>query len=154
MISIIVAYDQERAIAKDGKIPWQLPEDMAHFKTTTKNSTVVMGRKTWESLPSRFRPLPGRCNIVLSRHGVFSGALATSSLEDAVQIGGPNVFIIGGGQIYREALERGLVDKVIASEVKGVYGGDVFFPELPGWIGKPKKMFEQFTVVEYTRSQG
>lgn len=151
MINIIVAYDEERAIAKDGKIPWRLPEDMSHFRQTTGNFPVVMGRKTWETLPPRFRPLPGRCNIVLSRHGVFPGALATSSLEDAIHVGGANVFIIGGGQVYNEALKLGLVDRVIASEVHGVYGGDVFFPELPGWTGELKKTFEHFIVMEYRK---
>ena len=105
MATIIVAYDEDRAIAKDGKIPWHIPEDLKHFKETTLNRAIIMGRKTWDSLPLKFRPLPNRMNIVLTRqhHEVplfYDPAEPywASSFEDAfrqaVQIhGGKEVFI-------------------------------------------------------------
>lgn len=152
MVSIVVAYDPQRAIGKNGKIPWSIREDMIEFKNLTMGNTVIMGRKTWESLPPRSQPLSCRRNIVISRTKSFKNAHTVSSLEDALKLATSNVYIIGGGQIYREALDRGLVDRVIASEIFDNYGGDVFFPELPGWTGEVTKTFSNFAVVEYIKS--
>jgi len=165
MAVIIVAYDEDFAIAKNGKIPWHLPDDVRHFHDLTLGKMVVMGRKTWDSLPPRFRPLPERGNIVVTRQAhqppLFydpSEPYWANSLEDALRqaevvVEGGQVFIIGGGQIYREALEKGLVDKAIATEVKNKHNGDVFFPNLQeqGWTREVQKELEDFTIVEYTK---
>ena len=112
-IVIIAAVARNRVIGKDNRLLWNIPEDMAHFKALTAGHTVVMGRKTWESLPPRFRPLPGRRNIVISRQPDYAapGAEVADSLENALKLAslGPaadsmvaaTVFIIGGEQIYR-----------------------------------------------------
>jgi dihydrofolate reductase/thymidylate synthase len=142
--SIIVAFDSQYGIGKNGKLPWALPADLKHFKeiTTTvvnsaKKNAVIMGRKTWESLPEKFRPLPGRVNLVLSKEGKLSlpsGVLVSQNLEDALkQLSGPeieNVFVIGGAQIFAIALEHPLCHRLFVTHVQGEYGCDVFFPPI------------------------
>jgi len=140
-------------------MPWSLSEDMQHFKKTTGIFPVIMGRKTWDSLP--LKPLPDRMNFVVTRqhHEVplfYSSTDPTwvTSIEDALRqieiiYGNKTLFIIGGGQIYKDALDKGLVDRVIASEVKGKHDGDTFFPELNGWTSNQLQSFPQFDVVEY-----
>lgn len=160
MIIAIVSYDENRCIAKDGKIPWHISEDMQHFKDTTGTCPLIMGRKTWDSLP--VKPLPKRTNIVVSRtkhEMLFYSPIEpfwVTSLDAALRLvmntePDSDVFIIGGGEIYKEALDKGLVHKVIASEIKGSFEGDTCFPELPGWKSEVKKEFEEFVVKEYTR---
>ena len=92
MLSIIVAVAGNRAIGKDNQLLWHLPEDMRYFRETTRGKPVIMGRKTWESLPEKFRPLPGRRNIVVSRNPdyVAAGAELAASLDDAVRLAGPS----------------------------------------------------------------
>ena len=121
--SIIVAFDAQYGIGKNGLLPWNLPLDLKHFKeiSTTvadpsKKNAVIMGRKTWESLPERFRPLPGRVNMVLSRDKKLElplGVLCSQSLDDALaqlfSVDIENVFVIGGAQIYVQAIEQALV---------------------------------------------
>src|SRR5574343_1450638 len=101
---LIAAVARNGVIGKDNTLIWNIPEDMAHFKALTSGQTVVMGRKTWESLPPRFRPLPGRHNIVISRQTDYEapGAELAGSLELALQLASPaeTAFIIGGEQIY------------------------------------------------------
>ena len=154
MVTLIVGYDESRVIGKDGQIPWNLPDDMAHFKRTTTGHTVVMGRKTWDSLPDRFKPLPNRDNIVITRHPENfegEGARVMQSLEEAVAAA-PDCFIIGGAEIYRYALDHKMVDRIIASEIGGTYDGDTFFPELQGeWDKWNIKAYDLFTVCEYLR---
>lgn len=160
-IRIIVAYSENRVIGKDGKIPWHLPEDMQHFKETTGNGPVIMGRKTYESIPEKFRPLPGRLNVILSRSDPSNMLwynpnvpMRVGSLQHAIDVAiqaeqGKDIWIIGGGQVYNEALE--IADEVIASEVKGEFEGDTFFPELTGWTGETIKEFDKFKVVRYVK---
>lgn len=163
-IKIITAYAKNnRVIGKEGKLPWHLPDDMKHFKETTGNQPVIMGRKTYESIPEKFRPLPGRLNIVISRTQKGSDLYFypnapqyASSLERAFEVceltlPGNDFWIIGGGEIYNEAIEKDLVEEVWASEVKGDFEGDVFFPDLEGWIGEPMKSYDDFDVVKYTK---
>jgi len=129
-ISLITAYAANRVIGRDNALPWHLPGDFAHFKRTTLGHPVVMGRKTWESLP---RALPGRVNVVVSRQAGYAaaGALVVGSLEAALAACGnvPRVFVIGGAQLYAAALP--LAEAVIATEVHADVAGDAFFPELP-----------------------
>ena len=154
---IVVAYDENRVIGNDGFIPWSIKEDLAHFKSVTIGGTVIMGRKTWDSLPDRFKPLPGRSNIVLTRNENFDDDRChfKSDLEEAINlIPFGEVFIIGGAQIYQEALDQKLVDTIIASEVKGKHDGDTFFPEVHGWDFEVVKEYEKFRVVKYVRAFG
>jgi dihydrofolate reductase len=128
VISIVVAYSANRVIGRDGGLPWRLPSDMKHFRELTMGGTVVMGRKTYASIPERFRPLPERRNIVLSTTvSELDGAEVFSSLEAALDAAG-DCFVIGGGATYAEALP--LASIVYATEVAGDVEGDTCFPAL------------------------
>ena len=131
---MVVAYEyMSRAIGVDGHMPWEgrLPADLRHFAEVTRGGSVIMGRKTFESLPDKYRPLPGRQNIVLSLSGqALKGALVVPNLEAAYEVATAEPFIIGGGQIYELALPT--VDHVYATEViTRVTNADTFFPKLP-----------------------
>ncbi len=140
-IVIIAAVARNRVIGKDNKLLWNIPEDMAHFKALTSGHTVIMGRKTWESLPPRFRPLPGRRNIVISRQANYAapGAEVADSLENALKLASPlapaadsmvaaTVFIIGGEQLYRQAMA--VAARLEITEVDLEPEGDAWFPEI------------------------
>lgn len=128
MIALVVAYSENRVIGRDGGLPWHLPTDLARFKELTTGGTVVMGRKTWDSLPPRFRPLPGRRNVVISRNGCDAPDVRRT-VGEAVE---GDCFVIGGGEVYAQALP--LADRVYATEVAGAVEGDALFPELgPEW---------------------
>jgi dihydrofolate reductase len=131
-IVIIAAVAKNRVIGKDNQLLWNIPEDMAHFKALTAGHTVIMGRKTWESLPPRFRPLPGRRNIVISRQTDYAatGAELANSLENALKLGSTATiaFIIGGEQIYTQAMD--LADRLEITEVDLEPEGDAWFPEI------------------------
>ncbi len=105
-VALIWAQSTSGVIGRDGGIPWQVPEDMARFKDLTLGHTVVMGRRTWESLPKRFRPLPGRRNIVLTRNADYfaEGAEVVTSVDDALVSGADTTWVIGGSEIYHLAL--------------------------------------------------
>ena len=123
-------------IGKDGVMPWHLPEDLAHFKALTTGSPVIMGRKTWESLPPRFRPLPGRLNIVLTRNTDWNanGAQTAKNLREARQIceQSGRVWVIGGAEVYAQALP--LADRLEITEIEAVFDGDAFAPVCsPRW---------------------
>lgn len=132
-LHLIYARAANGVIGRDNKIPWHLPEDMAHFKQLTLGCPVVMGRKTWDSLPPRFRPLPGRTNIVVTRQPSWeaAGAQRAASLQDALaQCGAADqtVWVIGGAQIYAEALP--LADRVEVTELAQDFEGDAYAPTL------------------------
>jgi len=125
-ISIIVARARNGVIGKQGALPWHLPEDLAHFKATTTGHAIIMGRKTWDSIG---RPLPKRRNIVVTRNPDWSaaGAERAGSLTEAVALAaGDEVFIIGGAQLYDEAL--GMADKLIVTEIEADFEGDTWLP--------------------------
>lgn len=133
-ISIIAAIGRNRELGKDNKLLWYIKEDLRKFKSLTAGHPIIMGRKTWESLP--FKPLPKRTNIVVSRQAgkMFDGATVIFSLEHALDIakrapGSDEIFIIGGGQIYKEAIEKSLVDKLYLTIVDREFDADVFFPD-------------------------
>ncbi len=130
MIALVVAYaGRDRVIGRDGGLPWRLPSDMRHFRELTTGGTVVMGRKTYESIPERFRPLPERRNIVLSSSAPrLDGAEVHSSLESALAAAGTDAYVIGGGATYAETLP--LADRVYATEIAEEVAGDTFFPAL------------------------
>jgi dihydrofolate reductase len=135
-LNLIYARAANGVIGKDNTIPWRLPEDMAHLKRTTMGSPVIMGRKTWDSLPQKFRPLPGRVNIVTTRQADWSapGALRAGTIEEAVALCGDAevAWVIGGAEIYAAAMP--LAHGAIVTEIDAVFEGDTYAPELgPGW---------------------
>ncbi|HBI82416.1 MAG TPA: dihydrofolate reductase [Alcaligenaceae bacterium] len=138
-LNLIVAYARNRTIGRNNTLPWKLSGDLAHFKRTTTGCPIIMGRKTWDSLG---RPLPGRRNIVITRDPDLShdGAEFVSSLQSALELvrDAEQAFVIGGAQIYREALP--IADCVIATEIQAEVEGDAFFAELdPGvWIERSR----------------
>jgi dihydrofolate reductase len=154
-IVIIAAVARNRVIGKDNKLLWNIPDDMAHFKSLTAGHTVVMGRKTWESLPPRFRPLPGRRNIVISRQQDYAapGAEIADSLENALKLASTAtaVFAIGGEQIYRQAMP--LADRLEITEVDLEPEGDAWFPEIAAfdWEKVAKTAGAGFEFVTYRR---
>jgi dihydrofolate reductase len=180
MVTIIVAYDKNRIIGKDNALPWRLPEDMQLFKERTLGTTVVMGRKTWESLrngPKKLWWLPGRHNFVITRNPdevakqFWKGCKPTPELPPvwfftlehclrmrliAATSDDPmikNWNVIGGETIYDQFLSANVVDRVIASEVDGEYEGDAFFPVLgPEWRPETHKQYSGFRVVKYVKA--
>jgi dihydrofolate reductase len=135
-LGLIYARARNGVIGKGGVLPWHLPEDLAHFKRLTLGCPVIMGRKTWESVPERFRPLPGRLNIVVTRQPGWTakGASTASSLAQAVEIatGQPLVWVIGGAELFAQALP--LADVAEITEIDADFEGDVFAPKLgPEW---------------------
>ncbi|MFN1834045.1 dihydrofolate reductase [Balneola sp. MJW-20] len=131
-ITVIAAHDPNLVIGKDGGLPWRYPEDLKHFKKTTMGGTMIMGRGVFEELGET--PLPGRRNIVLSTTKNYDHVDTYDSLDKALEsVEEDEVFIIGGGVVYREALEK--ADRMIITEVHKKYEGDVFFPEYRDQIG-------------------
>ena len=129
MVSIIVAIAQNGTIGDKNSLLWHIKEDMRFFRTTTSGHPVIMGRKTFESLGSK--PLPKRTNIVITRADrEFEGALTAHSLEEAIRMAGEDeeIFVMGGAQIYREALS--VVDRMYITVVERDYEGDTSFPEI------------------------
>jgi dihydrofolate reductase len=129
MLNIIAAMDSNRGIGYRGQLPWpRLQGDLEHFRRLTCNSTVIMGRKTWESLPKR--PLAGRVNIVLTRSPQLDGAFPFSSFETAMRFSGnfKRVFVIGGALLFRLALNSGLPLRLHLTRVHGAWPADTHFP--------------------------
>ncbi len=136
LISLIVAMAENRVIGRDGGMPWHLPGDLRYFKAVTLGKPVVMGRKTFESIG---KPLPGRPNVVITRDANYApdGAWAVGSLDEGLKLaqrlagedGADEIMVIGGGQIYAEALD--VADRVYLTEVHMSVDGDTVFPELP-----------------------
>lgn len=154
-VAIIAAVANNRVIGKDNTLIWNIPADMAHFKALTSGQTVIMGRKTWESLPPRFRPLPGRRNIVISRQPAYAapGAELADSLEAALALAASaeTAFVIGGEQIYRQAMA--FADRLEITEVDLEPEGDAWFPEIPAatWDKVATTLGEGYAFVTYRR---
>lgn len=134
MLTLIAAVAKNGVIGSNNALPWHLPEDLKHFKALTAGHAVIMGRKTWESLPERFRPLPGRLNIVVTRTPDFvaTGATVVHSLEEAekVSTGGTaavSSFVIGGAELYAHALSR--ATRLEITEIDAEIEGDARFPD-------------------------
>lgn len=135
-LNLIYARAANGVIGKDNALPWHLPEDMAHFKRMTSGCPVVMGRKTWDSLPPKFRPLPGRRNIVVTRQAGWQadGAEPAGSLPEAMALcaDAADVWVIGGAQIYAEAAP--LAHRAVVTEIGRDFEGDAHAPSLDvGW---------------------
>lgn len=137
-IGMIWAQARGGVIGAGGTMPWHLPEDLAHFSRTTKGAPVVMGRRTWESFPPRFRPLPGRTNIVITRDDSLDlpGAVRARSLPEALELAateaGPagTTWVIGGGSIYADAIE--VAEQLVVTEIDLQVDGDTLAPRIPG----------------------
>jgi dihydrofolate reductase len=129
-VSLVAALARGGVIGRDNGIPWRIPEDMARFREVTMGHPVVMGRKTWDSIPDRFRPLPGRRNIVVTRNPGWQadGGERATSLEEALALAGDDadVFVIGGGEIYAAALP--VADELLLTEIDVEVDGDTSFP--------------------------
>lgn len=150
---IIAAVAENGIIGKDGDIPWHIPEDLEHFKEKTTGNTVVMGRKTFQSLPDSFKPLPDRENIVLTRSNFDPGhesvKIANSLNEGWQKVQNEKIFIIGGAGVYRQTLEE--ADKMILTEIHEEYEGDTYFPEYDQekWKEIEREEHKNFDFVEY-----
>jgi len=135
-VSLIVAVSENGVIGKNNDLIWHLPNDMRFFKETTMGHHVIMGRKNFESIPHKYRPLPNRTNIIVTRQTDYKaqGCVVVNSVEAALEIvknnGENEPFIIGGGQIYKLVLEAKMIDKIYLTKVHHSFDGDTFFPEL------------------------
>jgi len=132
-ISMIAAVSANRIIGKNNDLPWNLPDDMKYFMQTTKTHHVIMGRKNYQSIPEKFRPLPNRVNIVITRQETFEapGCVVMHNLDDALRYaeaqGEEEVFIIGGAEIYRDGLPYS--NRLYLTEIKAEIEGDTYFPD-------------------------
>ncbi|MGA4789624.1 dihydrofolate reductase [Nocardia sp. AB354] len=132
-IGLIWAQTRAGVIGADNAIPWRVPEDVAHFKMVTADHPVLMGRRTWDSLPARFRPLPGRRNIVITRQSQWSaaGAERADSVASAIALAAAKtVWIIGGGEIYRQAMDY--ATDLMVTEIDADIPGDAYAPAIEG----------------------
>lgn len=130
MIGLVWAQSANGVIGRDGSLPWHLPEDLKHFKELTAGAAVVMGRRTWESLPPRFRPLPGRRNLVLSS-APQDGVETFADLPSALAAVPGDLWVIGGAAVYRAALP--FADRIVVTELRESFEGDTHAPE----VGRP-----------------
>jgi dihydrofolate reductase len=127
VIGLVWAQSANGVIGRDGTLPWHLPEDLKHFRSLTSGATVLMGRRTWESLPPRFRPLPGRRNLVLSRTPQ-EGAETFAALAEALATVDGDVWVIGGAAVYAAALP--FADRIVVTEIQESFDGDTYMPPL------------------------
>jgi dihydrofolate reductase len=147
-VSILVAIAANGVIGREGKLPWHLPDDLKRFREITMGHPVIMGRRTWESIA---RPLPGRQMIVVSRQPGYDtgveGIHVASSLDEALEIarlwGSDEAFVIGGAELYREALPR--ADRLYLTLILAQFEGDTFFPkfDLKDWVPAIKPQMHQ-----------
>ena len=161
-LHLIYARAANGVIGDQGRLPWHLPEDLAHFKRSTLGCPVIMGRKTWDSLPPKFRPLPGRTNVVITRQTDWQadGAAVVHSLPAAVELcaSHPDVWVIGGAQIYAQALP--LASSVEVTEIALEINGDAYAPALGlEWQATRRESHVSasgvaFQFVTYTRTEG
>lgn len=161
-LTLIAAVARNGVIGGNNALPWHLPEDLRHFKALTTGHAVIMGRKTWESLPERFRPLPGRLNIVVTRNADYraAGATVAHSLAEAQKVGAGGtataLFVIGGAELYAHALP--LAERLELTEIAADFSGDAFFPPIDTAEWRETARISQhaaagfdFSFVTYTR---
>lgn len=159
-LGLVVAVSDNGVIGRDGDLPWRLPDEMKHFRRCTLGKTVIMGRKTWESLPRR--PLKKRQNVVVTRQPGYEaeGATVVSSFEEALSTEGDEKVVIGGASLYAEALAR--ADVLYVTHVEAVIEGDTFFPPVDWAAWEPtdearheadERHAHAFRMVEYRRAR-
>lgn len=156
IIALIAAHDPDLVIGKDGDLPWHYPEDLKHFKQTTMGHPIVMGRKTFEEFGEK--PLPGRKNVVLSRSRNYDHIPTYSSLDEALneleQEGHDKIFIIGGGNVYLQSMDK--ADLLYITRIHRKYNGDTYFPEYRNqvntiWDEIEREDREEFSFITYQR---
>lgn len=153
IISLIAAHDPNLVIGLNGELPWNYSEDLKHFKRTTLGKPVIMGRGVFEELKEK--PLPGRTNIVLSQSKKYAHVTTCTSLEEVLEnLNEEEVFIIGGGVLYRQTID--FADKLIITEIQKEYPGDTYFPEYRTKIGTEwrevsRKKTPELHFIEYHR---
>lgn len=160
---IVAAVSDSNVIGKAGKLPWEIPKDMQHFRELTIGYPVIMGRRTYESIPTKYRPLPYRLNVVLSRNRFYKplGARTASSLEDAIElisskpgVAGINydrAFVIGGQSVYEQALPK--ADRLEITHVHRKVDGDTYFPNIDEeeWDEEERVGVDDISFVTYVR---
>lgn len=154
---LIAAVARNRAIGKSNALVWRQREDMERFRRLTLGHAVLMGRKTWESLPERFRPLPGRLNLILTRtpfetHSNTASAVTSieHAIEGAAKHGHTQLFVIGGGEAYRATIDHAM--RLELTEIEAELEGDTFFPEYhEGWALLAREPRDGFTFSTFTR---
>jgi dihydrofolate reductase len=157
-LSLIAAVARNGTIGRAGGLVWRDAEDLQHFRRVTLGCPVIMGRKTWDSLPSRFRPLPGRRNLVVTRNADWhaEGAEPAGSLDAALEgLGGvPKAFVIGGAELYALALP--LADELVLTEIDAELDGDVFFPSFDRsrFVETARETRSGFSFVTYKNTRG
>lgn len=160
--SIVVAHDMKLGIGKNGDLAWKLPKDMKYFSELTQKTngappTVIMGRKTYQSIPKKFRPLPNRSNIIISRQTdlQISGVEVAHSLQEALELANTNapIFVIGGGQIYKEAIKHTSCTKLFITIVHIDAKCDTFFPAYNQFkkVSEPHPIKDNGILLEFTR---
>lgn len=160
-VGLIWAQTPDGVIGYENTIPWRVPEDMANFKAATMGHPVVMGRRTWDSLPPKFRPLVGRRNIVVTRQSDWAaeGAERAASVDEALTLSGPDtVWIAGGGEIYRAAMD--FATELLVTEVDTAVAGDAYAPTIgPEWAADENEPWHESTsgiryrIRRYTRRE-
>lgn len=154
MIALVAAVAQNNCIGKRGALPWYLPEDLKHFKKLTLGHVVLMGRKTWDSIPEKFKPLPKRANVVITRQNlaVPAGVEVYHTIPTALAAhAGKDIFVIGGAEIYNQTFA--LSDTLYITEVHKPVEGDAFFPEFNKneWQEIEREDHEGFSFVTYKK---
>ncbi len=158
MLTLIAAIAENNVIGHGNTLPWHIPEDLKRFKDATMGKTVLMGRKTWESLPNKSRPLPGRKNVVITRQENYplpDGVRRFANIEDALNAcANEDVFVIGGAEIYRQTLS--LADLLIITHIAQTVPGDAFFPEIDPvfWQETQREVYNGYAFMTYERKKG
>ena len=166
IVSLIVAVSENGVIGKNNDLIWHLPKDMKYFREKTLGHHIIMGRKNFESIPHKFRPLRSRVNIIVTRNRDYTAkdCIIATSIESAIDYSKSNkedeVFIIGGGEIYKQSIQKNLVDKIYLTRVHADFDGDTFF-ETPSsnWMiesevkkKKDEKHLFDYTFLVYTKN--
>ncbi len=155
MIALIAAISENNCIGKSGTLPWYIPEDLKRFKEITTGHTVLMGRKTWESIPEKFRPLPNRKNIVITRNTAYpvpEGVVLHHSVEEALKHEQGDIMVIGGAEIYAQSIDR--ADTLYITHIRTfIEDGTAFFPTIDRTIWKEteREDHEHFSFVTYKK---
>jgi dihydrofolate reductase len=136
IISIIVAISKNQVIGKNNQLIWHLPKDMKFFMDTTMDTVVIMGRKNYESIPKKYRPLKNRKNVIITRNKSYKaeGCVVVNSIDESLKvlnnIENKEVFVIGGGEIYKKFLEKGFIDRMYITHIDEYFDGDTFFSRI------------------------
>lgn len=154
MLSLIAGISQNNCIGQNGQLPWHIPEDLKHFREVTAGKTVLMGRKTWESLPEKFRPLPNRTNIIITRqtdYSVPTGVEVYATIDEAIAKHPEEIVVIGGAEIYKQTIDQ--ADRLYITHINQTVNGDAFFPEidLNIWHEVERADHEGYSFVTYQK---